>query len=54
VADITGGTKPMTVGLLLACLKSDVAIQHVPATYDATGKPVGSLPPIVIKLNGGD
>ncbi|GIK75184.1 MAG: hypothetical protein BroJett021_41720 [Chloroflexota bacterium] len=54
VADITGGTKPMTVGLILACIEHGVAIQHVPTAYDVTGKPGGPLSPIVIELTGGD
>lgn len=51
MADITGGTKPMTVGLLLACVKHGVAVEHVPAVYDKiTHKPIGTLPPIAIEL----
>lgn len=51
MADITGGTKPMTVGLLLACVKHGVAVEHVPAVYDEiTHKPTGTLPPIAIEL----
>ncbi|HAJ36712.1 MAG TPA: hypothetical protein DCL15_13585 [Chloroflexi bacterium] len=52
MADITGGTKPMTVGLLLACVKHGVAVEHVPALYDKiTHKPIGTLPPIAIELS---
>jgi hypothetical protein len=51
MADITGGTKPMTVGLFLACVKHGVAVEHVPAIYDEiTRKPIGTLPPIAIEL----
>jgi hypothetical protein len=48
IADITGGTKPMTLGLILACLEGGYPIQHVPTAFDAAGKPTGPLPPIQI------
>lgn len=48
IADITGGTKPMTMGLIVACLEGEYPIQHVPTAFDAAGKPTGPLPPIQI------
>jgi len=51
VADITGGTKPMTVGLMLASIEHSVAIQHIPTAYDVTGRHQGPLPPIAIELS---
>jgi len=49
VADITGGTKPMTVGMLLACMEGGYPIEHVPAQYDGK-RVVGPLPPIEIRI----
>lgn len=46
IADITGGTKPMTLGMIVACLEGDYPIEHVPTAFDATGQPTGPLPPI--------
>ena len=39
IADITGGTKAMTAGTLLACLDSDVAVQYLSTPRDSTGHP---------------
>ena len=30
VADFTGGTKPMTIGLVMACLSPDIPLEYVP------------------------
>jgi hypothetical protein len=30
IADFTGGTKPMTTGMIMACLKSDRELEYVP------------------------
>ncbi len=46
IADITGGTKPMTLGMIVACLEGDYPIEHVPTAFDAAGQPTGPLPPI--------
>ena len=46
VADITGGTKPMTLGMIVACLEGDYPLEHVPTAFDAAGHPTGPLPPI--------
>lgn len=40
IADITGGNKPMTVGLLLACLEADVAMQYWHVPRDERGRPL--------------
>jgi hypothetical protein len=34
IADFTGGTKPMTVGMVFACLTPTRSLQYVPAEYD--------------------
>ena len=58
IADITGGTKPMTMGMIVACLDGDYPIEHVPTAFDADGHPTGPLPPIQIAVqrgaNGGE
>ena len=48
IADITGGTKPMTLGMIVACLEGGHAIEYVPTAYDAARQPTGPLPPIQI------
>ncbi|MEW6716435.1 MAG: hypothetical protein AB1345_02870 [Chloroflexota bacterium] len=50
IADITGGTKPMTMGMIVACLEGGFPIEHIPTKYDSTGKPLGPLPPIEIRV----
>lgn len=50
IADITGGTKPMTMGMIVACLEGDYPIEHVPTAFNAAGQPTGPLPPIQIKV----
>jgi len=50
IADITGGTKPMTMGMIVACLEGDYPIEHVPTAFDAAGQPTGPLPPIQIRV----
>ncbi len=51
ISDITGGTKPMTMGMIVACLDGGYAIEHVPTEYTATGRPKGPLPPIEIRVH---
>ena len=52
IADITGGTKPMTVAMLLAVLEGKFALEHIPTEFNkATGKPIGPLPPIQISVD---
>ena len=48
IADITGGTKPMTMGMIVACLEGGHPIEHVPTAFNAAGQPTGPLPPIQI------
>ncbi|MBL7202412.1 MAG: hypothetical protein ISS56_19935 [Anaerolineae bacterium] len=48
IADITGGTKPMALGMIVACLEGEYSIEHVPTVYDALQRPIGPLPPIQI------
>jgi hypothetical protein len=38
VADITGGTKPMSLGMVVACLTGGYPIEHVPTAFDADGR----------------
>jgi hypothetical protein len=48
IADITGGTKPMTLGMVAACLDGNYPMEHVPTRFDADGRPDGPLKPIQI------
>ena len=48
IADITGGTKPMTMGMVAACLEGNYPVEHVPAEYDSTKRVSRTLPPIEI------
>jgi hypothetical protein len=50
IADITGGTKPMTMGMIVACIEGGFPIEHVPARFDSLNKPIGTLPPIEIRI----
>lgn len=45
IADFTGGTKPMTVGMIFACLSPSRHLEYVPARYDGN-KPVEALDPV--------
>jgi hypothetical protein len=54
IADITGGTKPMTMGMIVACLEGDYPIEHVPTAFNAAGEPTGPLPPIQIRVQRGE
>ena len=40
VADITGGTKPMTAGMVLAALTTGSTLEYVESERDAQGQPV--------------
>ncbi len=42
IADITGGTKAMTAGILLACLDADVPVQYWVGPRDQQGNPLPS------------
>lgn len=55
ISDITGGTKPMTMGMILACLEGDYAIEHIPTEFKVTtGEPIGPLSPIQISVRRGE
>jgi len=38
IADFTGGTKPMTVGMIFACLSPSRHLEYVPARYGPDGQ----------------
>jgi len=40
VVDITGGTKPMTAGLILGALSTDCLLEYVESDRDPEGKPI--------------
>jgi len=50
VADITTGVRSMTLGMVLACLDRDQDIEFVGTHYDAQGRPVGDLFPIIFSF----
>jgi hypothetical protein len=50
IADFTGGTKPMTVGMIFACLTPTRALQYVPADYGKDGS-IRPLDPIEYKFD---
>lgn len=55
IADITGGTKPMTAGMLIACMSGEYAVQHTPSRYRYDSEkgrrvPDGLLDPIEIDI----
>ena len=53
ISDITGGTKPLSMGMVLACLEGGYAIEHVPTKFDSTGNPIVPLPPIQLVVKRG-
>ncbi len=50
VADITGGTKPMSVGVALACMQSERALQYVKSERTVTGDVDQSIVPHPIRI----
>lgn len=48
IADMTGGTKPMTAGMVLACTDLKMALQHVPTLFIGDGQPTVPLDPIEV------
>lgn len=50
VADITTGVRSMTLGMVLACLDGDQDVEFVGTRYDAQGRPVGDLFPIIFSF----
>jgi hypothetical protein len=51
ISDITGGTKPMTMGMIIACLEGGYPVEHIPTKFDSSGSPTIPLPPIEIRVN---
>jgi len=47
IVDVTGGTKSMSTGAILACLRPDQDIHLIGSRYDDTGRPVESFPLLV-------
>jgi hypothetical protein len=50
IADFTGGTKPMTAGMIFACLGLSRKLEYVPAIYEDNG-PITALDPIAYVLD---
>lgn len=50
VADMTGGTKPMTAGMVLACNDLGAALEHVPTKFVGDGQPTVPLDPIEVVI----
>jgi hypothetical protein len=50
IADFTGGTKPLTVGMIFACLSPSRKLQYVPAVYSG-GKAVRPGDPIEYSID---
>ena len=48
IADMTGGTKPMTAGMALACSDLNAALEHVPTQFVGSGQPTIPLEPIEV------
>lgn len=50
VADFTTGFRSMTLGMILACLDEERDIEFIGTHYNETGKPDGSLIPIIFSF----
>ncbi|MFQ5577273.1 MAG: hypothetical protein ACE5G8_09840, partial [Anaerolineae bacterium] len=50
VADITGGVRSMTLGMILACLNGDRDVEFVGTRYDERGEPAGDPFPIIFSF----
>jgi hypothetical protein len=48
IADITGGLKPMTTGMVLACLLRDLDLEYVETDRDELGQPINGTQRVVI------
>jgi hypothetical protein len=48
IADITGGMKPMTAGMALACLARNLDMQYMKSPRDTIGEVIGKPVPIKI------
>jgi hypothetical protein len=51
IADITGGQKPMTAGMALACLAKNLDMQYMKAWRNERGEPDRSVPPEPVKID---
>lgn len=51
IADITGGMKPMTAGMTLACLAHHSDMQYMMAMRDDKGEPRRDVPPEPVKID---
>lgn len=51
IADMTGGTKPMTAGMVLACIDMNAALEHVPTKFTGAGQPSIPLDPIEVIIS---
>jgi hypothetical protein len=51
MADITGGTKPMTAGLVLACSQNKLSMQYMKSPRDSKGEIVGDPLPIKVRFD---
>jgi len=51
IADITGGQKPMTAGMALACLAKNLEMQYMKARRSEQGEPDRSVPPVPVKID---
>ena len=51
IADITGGQKPMTAGMALACLAKNLDMQYMKARRNEQGEPDLTVPPEPVKID---
>jgi len=51
IGDITGGLKPMTAGMALACLAKNRDMQYMKAKRGERGEPDTSVPPEPVKID---
>jgi hypothetical protein len=50
IADLTGGNKPMTAGMLLACLEVGVTMQYWHVPRDDRGRPLVTQPASAMQI----
>lgn len=51
VSDITGGLKPMTAGMAIACLPRNRPLQYLKTVRDKDGRPIPDAPTVVMKIS---
>lgn len=51
IVDVTGMTKPLSIGAVLACIDEQRSIQYIAPLFDDARKPVEPGDPIELKLN---